>query len=79
MYCVYVLKSQKDNGWYIGSTANLEDRLKFHSKGNVKSTRSRRPLVIIYSQEFKTRELAEKAERYYKSGAGRTKLKKFLE
>jgi putative endonuclease len=78
MYFVYVLKSEKDDGWYIGSTENFENRLKFHSKGNVKSTKFRRPLKLIYTEEFKTRDLAEKAERYYKSGAGRVKLKKLL-
>lgn len=79
MFYVYVLKSQKDDGWYIGSTSDINKRLKFHNKGNVKSTKYRRPLELIYSEEFETRALAEKAEQYYKSGAGRLKLKKKLE
>ena len=78
MYFVYILKSKKDNGWYIGSTSNLENRLKFHNKGNAKSTKFRRPMRLVYSEEFDTRELAEKSEKYYKSGAGRIRLKKIL-
>ena len=75
MFYIYVLKSKRDNGWYIGSTKNLDKRLKSHNKGCVKSTKYRRPLELIYSEEYETRESAEKAERYYKSGAGRLKLK----
>ena len=76
MYYVYVLKSQKDEGWYIGSTRDIHQRLLSHNKGRVKSTKLRKPFVLIYSEKFNTRGEAEKAEKYYKSGAGRIKLKK---
>ena len=76
MHYVYVLISLKDRGWYIGETSNPINRLKDHNSGKVKSTKFRRPLELIYSKKYKDRNTAKKAERYYKSGAGRIKLKK---
>jgi putative endonuclease len=78
MYEVYVLLSLKDNGWYIGSSNSTNRRLKEHNSGKVKSTQNRRPLKLIYSESFSNRSRAEKAEQYYKSGAGRIKLRKLL-
>jgi len=78
MYFVYILMSERDNGWYIGSTVDIIERLKNHNYGRVKSTKNRRPLKLIYSEQFPNKILALKAEEYYKSGAGRTKLKKMI-
>lgn len=54
MFHVYVLQSLKDKKHYIGFTSNIELRLDSHNKGLVKSTKSRRPLVLIYSEVFNT-------------------------
>ena len=48
IYYTYVLKSSKDNKLYIGHTNNLKKRLVEHNKGVVDSTKSRRPLKLIY-------------------------------
>ncbi len=47
-YYNYVLKSLKDNNFYIGFTTNLEERLSAHAKGLVKSTKYRRPFILVY-------------------------------
>ncbi len=73
--CIYVLKSAKDSGIYIGSTRNLPARLKAHQYGKVKSTKGRKPLELIYVEEFVTYSKARKREIYLKSGAGRDFLK----
>ena len=78
MYSVYVLCSMKDNGWYIGSTADVKRRIQDHNYGRVKSTKHRRPLELIYCENLPSKILAQKTEEYYKSGAGRVKLKKIL-
>lgn len=78
MYYIYVLESLKDHGWYIGSTSDVERRLKDHNYGRTKSTKSRRPLKLIHQEQFSDKQSAEKAEKYYKSGAGRTKLKNLI-
>jgi len=72
---LYLLLSLKDKRTYIGHTNNLERRLNEHNSGKVKSTKHRRPLILFYVERFKTVAEAKKQEKYYKSGAGRRKLK----
>ena len=44
----YVLLSDRDGEFYIGSTGDLRERLQQHNKGRVRSTAYRRPLRLIY-------------------------------
>jgi putative endonuclease len=71
---VYVLKC-KDQKLYIGSTRDLDKRLKAHKMGRVKTTKSRRPVKLIHMEEFESYEEARKRELYLKSGTGRDWLK----
>ena len=71
MSCVYILRSKKDRKRYIGSTDNIDRRFEEHQRGKVASTKNRRPLAIIYTEEYRTRNEAEKRERFFKSGKGR--------
>ncbi len=75
-YTVYILKSSKDNKRYIDCTNNILRRLDEHSIGIVKSTRSRRPLELIYNEEFENKSEALARERFFKSGKGREYLDK---
>jgi len=75
MHTVYVLKSLKDNKLYIGCTSNLQKRLIDHSRGNVKSTESRRPFQLIFKEEFLDKYRAFGKERYYKTPKGKKELK----
>jgi len=43
---VYILQSEKNGRYYVGSTGNIEQRLEFHNKGLVKATASIRPLFL---------------------------------
>ncbi len=70
-FSVYILRSKYDNKRYIGSTKNVTDRLKEHNQGKVKSTRKRRPLILLYQEKYSTKKEAEVRERYLKSGSGR--------
>lgn len=72
---VYVLLSLKDKRTYTGSTNNLDRRLLEHQAGKVKATKNRLPIKLIYFEEFKTLKEARNREHYYKSCAGRKKLK----
>ncbi len=47
MYCTYVIQSEKDDNLYVGFTKNIKLRFEKHSKGQVESTRDRRPLNLI--------------------------------
>ena len=78
-FVVYVLLSEKDQRFYIGQTGDLQKRLERHRKGYVKSTRNRRPLILLYQQTFSSRSEAMRQEKYFKSGAGHRQLKKILQ
>lgn len=62
---VYILKCSDDT-LYTGWTTNLEDRLKVHNgetNGNsAKYTRGRRPVELVYSENFETKSEALKRE-----------------
>ncbi len=70
MYYVYILKSLKDEKHYYGSTSNLDKRLSSHNSGKVRSTKSRRPLIVIYFESFETKSEALKREFFFKSKPG---------
>ncbi|MBU4452853.1 GIY-YIG nuclease family protein [Candidatus Parcubacteria bacterium] len=72
---VYILKSARDNGFYVGSTRNLDDRLKRHLNGRSKSTKNRLPLELIYKKEFSNYSEAYQFEMHIK----KQKSKKFIE
>ncbi len=75
---MYILKSKKDQRYYIGQTNNVEKRLHRHNAGTVKATRNRRPFEVIYTEEYKSREQAMKREKYIKSLKGGNEFKKIL-
>ena len=78
MFYVYILQSLKDKKTYVGFCKDIKSRLKEHNFGKVKATRYRRPLQKIYCEAFNTKEEAKKREKYWKSGAGRKKLKEYF-
>ena len=43
---VYILQSDKNGRYYIGSTNNIKERLGIHNSGRVKSTVNLRPFVL---------------------------------
>jgi putative endonuclease len=58
---VYILNNSKGN-YYIGSTCNLNRRLKEHAQGRVISTRSYLPVKCVFSQEYKNLKEARRIE-----------------
>jgi len=78
MYYVYVLLSFKDDKFYIGFTADLKRRLKEHNSGKNISTKSRRPLKLIYYEAHLSKLDAERRERYFKTTKGKASLKQML-
>jgi len=74
-FFTYVLRGKKDGRLYIGSTSNLEARIKLHNQGGVKSTKNRRPLELVYYEACLSKQKAERREKYFKTGYGRGFLK----
>jgi putative endonuclease len=71
MWFAYVLRSMKDNGFYVGMSSDVERRLKEHNAGYNRSTRPRIPFELIYVERCGSRLDARKREKFLKSGAGR--------
>ena len=77
-YFVYILQSCKDNKYYIGVTADVEARLKFHNDGLQRSTKNRVPFMLIQFEPYETKEEALKREKQIKSWKGGEAFKKLL-
>jgi len=69
-YYFYILQC-KNSTKYYGHTNNLKRRVLEHSKGEVKSTRNRRPIELIYFEELKIRGEAFRREMQFKNGKTR--------
>ena len=76
MFYAYILKSEPDGSHYYGHTKDLQNRLKKHNGGKVRSTKSKRPWKIIYFEEFDSKSGAYKREMFFKSIDGYNFLKK---
>ncbi len=82
MFYVYVLLSVKDNNFYVGYTINLGSRINEHNKGDVLSTKNRRPLKLVYYEACVNQQDATYREKYLKTAWGkryiRNRLKYYL-
>lgn len=78
MFYVYILQSMKDKQLYIGFTDNLRKRILKHNTGKVFSTKSRRPLKLIYFEVCLNERDAKQRERYFKTGIGKRFIKNRL-
>ena len=77
-YFVYILQSEVDGKNYAGYTKDLKSRLQAHQKGEVVSTKHRRPLKLIYYEACLSQEDALKREKYFKTHYGKMYLKNRL-
>ena len=75
MFKVYIIYSAFLDRYYVGSTANIEDRLFRHKNSGSKSTKSASDWELVYSEEFDTRSEAVMREREIKG----KKSRKYLE
>jgi predicted GIY-YIG superfamily endonuclease len=66
VWFVYILRCA-DGSLYIGETGNLAWRLQAHNEGPACGfTARRRPVVLVYAEEYPSREAAVKRERQLK-------------
>jgi putative endonuclease len=80
MYYVYLLRSKiKPDQLYIGYTENIEVRLKKHNAGEIQSTKSYQPWILIYFEVFTSMKDAKQREKYLKTTKGRRTLRLMLQ
>ncbi len=75
-YYVYILKSQADGSYYIGSTQNLQNRIERHNQGRSKYTKSKRPWNLVYSEEYPDRSRAVQRENEIKKRKSRNYIER---
>lgn len=79
MYYVYILRSLKDNGLYIGYTNDLKKRIQRHNRGESSATINRLPFKLIYYQAFISQKDALETEKYLKTTRGWERIHRMLE
>ena len=74
IFVVYAIESRSTERIYVGQTAEVDRRLKQHNAGQVQSTKSGRPWLLVASESFPNRSLARWQEYILKRSLGaRTK------
>jgi putative endonuclease len=77
MFYAYVLQSTSNPGQlYRGHTTDLKQRVADHNTGKCPHTSKFTPWRIKFYAAFETLELAQRFERYLKSGSGHAFAKK---
>ena len=79
MHNTYILYSEVHDRYYIGQTNNIDERVKRHNAGYIRSTKAYRPWVVVYQINFETRSQAVKSETYLKSLKSKIKVKELID
>lgn len=74
-YYTYIIKSEINGRYYIGSTDCLDRRLALHNEGNSISTKAYMLWALVYYETYKTKSEALKREIHLK----RMKNKKYID
>ena len=76
MFYLYIIKSTNKIYNYLGVTSDLERRLSEHNSGKNRSTKSYKPFILIYKEEYQTLAEARKREWFLKCTPQGGKLKR---
>ncbi len=61
-YYLYIIQSDRDDSFYIGTTRKLAERILRHNQGRSKYTRTKRPWKLVFYEEHPNRSSAMKRE-----------------
>jgi putative endonuclease len=75
---LYILKSDRNGRYYIGSTSDLERRVKEHNRGQTKSTAKLAPWKLMFSKLFPDVIVAMQFERRLKKMKSRKIIEKII-
>ena len=78
MHFVYILQSERDKSFYVGSTEDVKKRFAEHNNGKAKYSNSKRPYVLKWFCAFPTKQKALVFEKYLKQGSGHAFTAKHL-
>jgi putative endonuclease len=77
MYFVYVIYSEKLDKYYIGFTADIQDRLANHNRKSNGFSNRGRPWVLVYSEPFNSKKEAMQREKQLKNWKNRQRLESY--
>ncbi|NQV11937.1 GIY-YIG nuclease family protein [Candidatus Uhrbacteria bacterium] len=75
MHYVYILHCA-DSKLYIGFSSNVNNRIRQHQAGEVKSTKNRLPVTLVCIECYHNQYDARSREVFLKSGAGHAQIKR---
>ena len=78
-FYVYAITSESDGVIYVGIATDCEARLKEHNTGKSKYTSGHKPWRLFYSELAGDSVEARAREKYFKTAAGKRRLRAILE
>lgn len=75
---LYILQSEKNSRYYIGSTNNLARRLAEHSSGKTPSLKNLLPMQVVFSKFYDNLREARKMELHLKRLKNRNILERII-
>ena len=78
-FYVYAIVSEVDGRIYVGMATDPEHRLTEHNKGKTFSTKGFVPWRLFYKELCGSSENAREREKYFKTSAGKRRLKAILQ
>ena len=76
-YYVYIIRSLKNDKFYIGQTNDLDKRLQRHNGGYEKATKNKGPWVLFAYLKSESRVQAMKTEKKIKNFKSRNRTMEF--
>ncbi len=73
-FIVYILFSETKNGFYIGYTSNMEERIVRHNQKSKGYTGNINDWKVVYQEKHETKEQAQQRELKIKSWKSKIKI-----
>ena len=77
-YSLYILRSQRNGKYYIGSSKKPVKRVLYHNSIEKGFTSRYRPWKLVYIKKYSAKTLAQAAERRVKSWKSRKMIEKLI-
>jgi putative endonuclease len=75
---LYILRSDKNGRYYVGSTNNISRRLNEHNAGHTKSLKNILPMSLVFSKQYDTLLEARQIELHIKKLKSRKIIEKII-
>ena len=78
MYSVYIIYSEKLDKYYIGYSADVQDRLLKHNRKSKAFSSSGRPWILVFQESFDTKKEAMAREMQLKKWKNRQRIEALI-